>query len=82
MCPILYFVAIAFAHNGFRLRLMSAGLTLFTLYSFSSLYGRIIIDFAFRDDILEIPVFRCSTRSIEGVHVNPIKALSANLISY
>lgn len=72
----------AFAHDAFHPRLVSAGLILYTLYSFSSLDGRITIDFAFRDDILEILVFRYSTRSIKGVHVDPIKALSANLISY
>ncbi len=82
MCPILHFVAIAFAHNAFHPRLVSAGLTPYTLHNFSSPDGRITIDFAFRDDILEIPIFRRSTRSIEGVHVDPLKALSANSISY
>lgn len=79
MCPILHFVAIAFAHNAFHPRLVSAGLT---LHNFSSPDGRITIDFAFRDDILEIPIFRRSTRSLEGVRVDPVKALSANSISY
>ena len=82
MCPILHFVAIAFAHNAFHPRLVSAGLTPHTLHNFSSPDGRITIDFAFRDDILELLIFRRSTRSIEGVHVDPLKALSANSISY
>ena len=82
MCPILHFVAMAFAYQAFHPRLVSAGLTPHTLHSFSSPDGRITIDFAFRDDILEIPVFRRSTRSMEGVHVDSVKALSANSISY
>jgi len=69
----------AFAHNAFHPRLVFAGLTPYTLHNFSSLDGRITIDFAFKDDILEILVFRRSTRSIEGVHVDPVRALSANL---
>ena len=72
----------AFAYNAFYFRLVSAGLTLYTLYSFFSLNGRITIDFAFKDDILEILVFYYSIRSIEGIYINFIKALSANSISY
>ena len=81
MCSILHFVTMAFTHDAFHPRLVAAGLTTYTLHSFSSPDGRITIDFGFRDDILEISVFRCSTRSIEGVHVDPVKALSANSIS-
>ena len=77
-----HFVAIAFAHNAFHPRLVSAGLTPYTLHSSSSSDGRITIDFIFRDDILEISIFRRSTRSIEGVHVDLFKALSANSVSY
>ncbi|KAI4260744.1 MAG: hypothetical protein LQ352_000136 [Teloschistes flavicans] len=51
------------------------------LHDFVSPDGRITIDFAFKDDILEIPIFRRSTRSIEGIHVDPRLALSANSIS-
>jgi len=75
-------MAIAFTYNAFYPRLVSARLTLYTLHNFSSLDGRITIDFAFRDDILEILIFRRSTRLIEGVYINPLKALSINLISY
>ena len=82
LCPILHFVAMAFAHNAFHSGLVSSGLTLYTLHSFSSPDGRVTIDFAFNDDILEIPVFRCSTHSVEGVHVDSVKALFANSISY
>ena len=81
-CPIFYFVAMAFAHNAFHPRLVPAGLTPYTLHKFSSPGGRITIDFAFRDNILEIPVFRRFTRSIESVNNDLIKALSANSISY
>lgn len=42
MCPILHFLAIAFAHNAFHPRLVSAGLTPHTLHSFSSPDGRIL----------------------------------------
>lgn len=81
MCPILHFVAIAFAHNAFHPRLVSTGLNPSRLHDFVSPDGRITIDFAFKDDILEIPIFRRSTRSIEGIHVDPRLALSANSIS-
>ncbi|KAI4191879.1 MAG: hypothetical protein LQ350_008723, partial [Teloschistes chrysophthalmus] len=81
MCPILHFVAIAFAHNAFHPRLVSAGLNPYSLHNFSTPDGRITIDFTFRDDILEIPIFRCLERSIEGIHVHPFQALSANSIS-
>lgn len=63
-------------------RLVSTGLTLYTLHNFSSPDGRITIDFAFRDDILKVPIFRRSTLSMEGVHDDPLKALPANSISY
>ena len=82
ICPIFYFVAIAFAYNAFYPKLIFAGLTPYTLYSFSSLNGRIIIDFAFKDNILKILVFRYFIRFIKGIYINPIKALSANSISY
>lgn len=82
MCPILHFVAIVFAHNAFHPRLVSVELTPYTLHNFSSPDGRITIDFALRDDILKIPIFRRFTRSMEGVHVDPLKALFANSISY
>ncbi|KAL8776435.1 MAG: hypothetical protein Q9194_003154 [Teloschistes cf. exilis] len=82
MCPILHFVAIAFAHNAFHPRLMSAGLNPYSLHNFFTPDGPITIDFAFRDDILEIPIFRRATRSIEGIHVDPLRAQFANSISY
>ena len=82
ICPILHFVSMTFAHHDFHPRLLSAGLTPYNLHNFSKPDGRIAIEFAFRDDILEIPVFRRSTRSIQVVHVDPVKALSANSISY
>lgn len=82
MCPILHFVAIAFADNAFHPKLVTAGLNSRILHSFSCPDGRITIDFAFRDDILDIPIFRHTTRSIQGPRIDPLKALSANSISY
>ena len=49
---------------------------------FSCPDGRITIDFAFKDGILDIPIFRRSKRSLEGVNVDSFRALSANSISY
>ena len=82
MCPILHFVAIAFADDAFHPRLVNAGLSPRSLHNFSSPDGRITIDFTFKDDILEIPIFRCSQRSIQGLQVDPKRALSANSISF
>jgi len=82
MCPILHFVAIAFADNAFHPKLAAAGLTPYTLHSFSCPDGRITVDFAFRDGILDIPIFRRVTRSLQGVQVDPRKALSANSFAY
>ena len=75
-------MAIAFAHNAFNLRLVSAELTLYTLYNSSSLGGPITINFTFRDDILEILIFYRSTYPIEGIYINSIRDLLANLISF
>jgi len=52
------------------------------LRNFSDSEGRITISFAFRDDILEAPIFQRSTRSMNGVHVNPLKAIPVNSIPY
>lgn len=82
MCFILHFVIIAFAYNAFYLRLVSARLISYILHNFFSSDGRIIINFAFRDDIFKISIFRRSTRFIKDIYVNPLKALSVNLISY
>ena len=82
MCPILHFVAITFADNAFHPRLINAGLSPCSLHNFSIPDGRIIIDFTFKDDIFEIPIFRCSQRSIQGLRVDPKRALSANSISF
>ncbi|MCJ1473138.1 hypothetical protein MMC13_001789 [Lambiella insularis] len=82
MCPILHFIAIAFADNAFHPKLVAAGLTPRTLHSFTPPEGRITIDFVFRNDILETPVFRRTMSSMKGVQVDPVRALSANSISY
>lgn len=82
MCSILHFVIIVFAHNAFHLRLVFAELTSYILHNFFSSDDRIIIDFAFRDDILDILIFCRSTRSMKSVHVDSFRALFANSISY
>ena len=81
MCPILHFVAIAFAHDAFHPRLLAAGLTPYTLHSFSCPDGRITIDFTFNSDIMDVPIFRRTTARIDGVHVDPLKALPAHSVS-
>ena len=82
MCPVLHFAALAFADHAFHDDLMSAGLTPHCLHSFSCPDGRITIEFALRDDILEVPVFRRSMRTVEGHSVHPTRAESADTISY
>ena len=82
MCAVVHFAALAFADNAFHPRLVSEGLTVHSLHSFSCPDGRITIDFSFKDEILDTPIFRRSIQTIDGVSVDPHKALSANSISY
>jgi hypothetical protein len=82
MCPVIHFMALAFAGNAFHPRLVDAGLTVRTMHSFRCPDGRTTIKFALREDILDTPVFRRSRQTMEGVAVDPIKALSATAISY
>lgn len=82
MCPIVHIAALAFADDAFHPDLTNAGLTPYNMHSFRSPSGRITIDFNFRDDILDVPVFRRSKQNLGGVNVDPIKALSASSIAY
>ena len=82
MCSILHFVTIVFAHNVVHLRLVFVELTSYILHNISSLDDRITIDFAFRNDILKILIFRRSIRSLKRVHVDFVKTLFVNLILF
>jgi len=82
MCPIVHFAALAFADNAFHPDLVNAGLTPYNMHDFCSPSGRITIDFNFRDDILDVPVFRRSKQNLKDVNVDPIKALSASSIAH
>ncbi len=79
---ILYFVIIVFAYNAFYFKLVFARLSLYILHNFFSLDSRIIIDFAFRNNILNIFIFCRSTQLIKNVHVDFLRTLFANSISY
>ena len=81
MCPILHFLGLAFADNAFHASLMEQGLTPSKLHRFQSPEGRITIEFKFREDILEVPVFRAWHSLREGVEIHPTRALSASVIN-
>lgn len=66
----------------FFLRLVFVELTLYTLHKFASPDGRIIIDFAFRNDSLKTSIFRRFTYFMKNIHVGPFRTLSVNSISY
>ena len=82
MCLILYFVIIIFAYNAFYFRLVFVKLISYILHNFFNLYNRIIINFVFKNDILNILIFRRLIRLIKNVYVNFLKALFVNLTSY
>jgi len=82
MCPVIHFTALAFADNAFHPRLIDAGLTVRTMHSFRCPDGRTTIQFALWDDILNTPIFRRSRQTMEGVTVDPVKAMSATALSY
>ena len=81
MCPIIHFVALAFADQAFHAELIAQGLCPSKMHTFRNPEGRITIDFMFRDEILDVPIFRAYERRLEGVRVHPFKALSAKAIS-
>ena len=78
MCSISHFSSHAFADSAFHQDLMSQGLTLAKMHSFRVPEGRITIEFKFKEEILDVPVFRTYDRNVTGVRVPPIKALSAS----
>ena len=80
MCPVIHFLALAFADNAFHPDLIAAGLCPEKLHGFKNPEGCITIEFKFRDDILDVPLFHRYQRSLEGITVHPIKALSAKAI--
>jgi len=82
MCPVIHFTAIAFADNAFHPRLIDAGLTVRTMHSFRCPDGQTTIRFALRDDILDTPIFRRSRQTMEGVAVDPVRAMSGTALSY
>ena len=82
MYLIFYFIAITFADNAFYPRLINAGLSPHSLYNFLSPDSRITIDFTFKNNILEIPIFSCFQQSIQGLRVDFKRAFSANFISF
>ena len=81
MCPIVHFLALAFADNAFHPQLVAAGLCAEDMHRFRNPEGRITIDFKFKDDILEVPLFRAYQRSFDGISVHPTKALPAQTLN-
>lgn len=81
MCPIIHFLALAFADDVFHQDLTTQGLTAEKMHSFQNPEGRITIEFKFRDEVLDIPVFRSFERCLTGIRVHPTRALSASVIS-
>ena len=81
MCPIIHFVALAFADNTFHEDLIAERLGSNKLHSFQNPERRITIDFKFRNDILDKPIFRTYKRNLEGISVHPFKTLFAKSIS-
>lgn len=79
MCPVVHFASLFFADNAFHPRLIEAGFTARRMHSFKCPDGRISIDFHFREDILDVPVFRRHRNTLQGIEVDPRRALSAKV---
>lgn len=75
--PIIIFYSLAFADNAFYPALMAQGLCPAKMHSFKTPEGRIKIEFKFREDILDTPVYRTFERTLTGIRTHPIKAMSA-----
>lgn len=75
MCPIIYFLALAFADNIFHPKLVEAGLSVHRCFTCPS--GRSMIEFRFRDDIADTPIFRPSLRGFSGKQADLSRALAA-----
>ncbi|KAL9584905.1 MAG: hypothetical protein Q9212_001839 [Teloschistes hypoglaucus] len=76
MCPIIYFLALAFADSIFHPRLIQAGLSVDRLHKFACPTGRTTIDFSFREDILDATIFRPSAQVLSGKDGVTIRALT------
>lgn len=81
MCPIVHFLALAFADNAFHPELYNLGLTPAKLHSFRNPEGRITIESKFWDEILDVPLFRAWHSTLEGVQVHAVKPLSAKNVN-
>ncbi len=81
MCPVTHFAALAFADNAFHPRLTAAGLTPQAMHVLNSPDARITIEFSFREEILDVPIFRRSERRLEGMFVDPLRATSGDFLS-
>ncbi|KAL9583651.1 MAG: hypothetical protein Q9203_004996 [Teloschistes exilis] len=82
MCPIIYFLALAFADNIFHPRLIQPGLSVDRLHKFTCPTGRTTIDFSFREDILDAPIFRPSAQVLSGKDGDTVRALTATRMRY
>ena len=67
LCPIVHFLALAFADNAFHQDLVAEGLTAHKLHQFRNPEGRITIDFKFRVSVLDMPIFRTYEKRLEGI---------------
>lgn len=76
MYPVVHFLALAFADEAFHPKLVEAGLSVQRLHGLSCPPGRSMIDFCFREDILETPIFRPLVQRLLGREVDPSRALS------
>ena len=78
LCPIVHFLALAFADNAFHPDLTERGLSPTNLHSFVNVEGRTTLEFKFREDILAIPVFRFWHSTLRGIEVHPNRPLPAH----
>jgi len=82
MCLIVHFAAFAFTDNAFHFDLVNAELTPYNMHDFCSPSDRIIIDFNFCDDILNVSIFCHFKQNLKNINVDSIKALSASFIAH
>ena len=78
MCPIVHFLALAFADNAFHPELMAAGLSPTNLHSFATVEGRTTLEFKLRKDMKKVPIFRFWRSTLHGVEVDPTRPLPAS----
>ena len=80
MCPIIHFPGLAFADSAFHPDLTREELTPAKMHTFKHPEGRTTIEFRFRQDILNTPLFRGWYSQLERTVVHPTKALSATYL--